>query len=87
MKTQRFKERAQLKKVQEKITDSLRLLPGNEQELFEVEERKRKRLQMKEMQENLWRKWRGVGEMRDDNIGTSEELREKLDRLETRINI
>ena len=87
MKTQRFKERAQLKKVQEKITDSLRLLPGNEQELFEVEERKRKRLQMKEMQENLWRKWRGVGEMRDDNIGTSEELREKLDRLETRIKI
>ena len=52
MKTQRFKERAQLKKVQEKITDTLRLLPGNEQELFEVEERKRNRLQMKEMQEN-----------------------------------
>ena len=45
-----------------KITDSLKRLPDNERELFVREEGKRKRVELKEVRGNLWRKWMGAGE-------------------------
>ena len=48
--------------MQAKITDNLKRLPYNERKLFIREEEKRKGIELKEVSENLWRKWRGAGE-------------------------
>ena len=42
-----------MKEILGKITDSLRQLPENERELFLREERKKKKIEMKEIKENL----------------------------------
>jgi hypothetical protein len=78
-------EKENQKGVQMKITESLKRLPENERELFMREEGQRKRVELKEVRENLWRKWRGAGEgkilERKKNI---DELNEQLRRLEER---
>ena len=66
-----------------KITDSLKRLPDNERELFVREEGKRKRVELKEVRGNLWRKWRGAGEGKIlERKKKIDELNEQLRRLE-----
>ena len=83
MRKEEFNKKETEKKVQTKITDNLKRLPYNERELFLREEEKRKRAELKEVRENLWRKWRGAGEgkmmERKSNI---EEMNDQLRRLE-----
>ena len=78
-----YHEKENLRGVQMKITVSLKRLPENERELFVREEGKRKRVELKEVRKNLWRKWRGAGDgkilERKKNI---DELNEQLRRLE-----
>ena len=47
------------RELQTKITDTLNKLPENEIEILEYEERKRRRLEIKEAKENIWKRWRG----------------------------
>ena len=46
------------KRKQTTLLDMLKKLPGKEREIFEMEERKIKRLELQEIKTNIWRKWR-----------------------------
>ena len=37
----------------------MKKLPDREREILEMEERKFKKLELQEIKQNLWRKWRG----------------------------
>ena len=80
-------------KIQTKITDSLKMLPADEQRKFNQEENRRKRQELKEIKENLWRKWRGGKKVSEKKYGKEKEAWERnlkdtaienvnLDRLE-----
>ena len=49
------------KRKQTTLLDMMRKLPGKEREIYEMEERKIKRLELQEIKTNIWRKWRGKG--------------------------
>ena len=59
------KEDFKRKVVQKKLTQSWLQIPEREKEKFRSEEEKRKRLELKEVKENLWR-WRNKPE---DKVG------------------
>ena len=54
------------KRKQTTLLDMMRKLPGKEREIYEMEERKIKRLELQEIKTNIWRKWRGKG--RDEKV-------------------
>ena len=58
-KKRECKDKAEKKKLQTKITDTLVKLPENERAILEYEERKKRRLEIKEARENIWKRWRG----------------------------
>ena len=58
-KKRECKDKAEKKKLQTKITDTLVKLPENERAILEYEERKKRRAEIKEARENIWKRWRG----------------------------
>ena len=63
--------------VQSKITDTMKGLPPQERNRFQKEERKIKILELKEIKENLWRKWRGGKKVSAKKYGKEKEIWEK----------
>ena len=50
-----------------KIDELLTKLPRDERERIVMEERRQERLALKEIEENLWKKWRGNVEKKEKN--------------------
>ena len=62
-------------------------LPDREREVFLADEEKRRRLELRSIKENLWRKWRNRREENDQKSGEEKKVREsdgrkKLHKLE-----
>ena len=74
------------KLIQRKITEAITRLPDIEKKRMLEEEEKEKRLELKEIKENVWKKWRGKGEKKDkrlENPKSRKELMElRLERIE-----
>ena len=41
------------------LMETMRKLPSKEKDMVEMEERRMKRLDLQEIKQNIWRKWRG----------------------------
>ena len=82
MRKEKFQKTNQKKLLQGKITESLKKLPENEIELFLREEKKKRKMDLKEVKQNLWRKWRKNGEPQQEKEEDMEKTRGKLARLE-----
>ena len=68
------------KKTQQKITESLKLLPENRRKLVKREEERREKLLLAEAENELWRKWRqkkGRGMKSWKKVGENETLEQK----------
>ena len=75
-------------KNQVEITALLKTIPKSEAENLEQEDRKRERLEMVEVRENLWRKWRSRKDtkMMTEKIPTEEEkVRRKLEMIRGKV--
>ena len=67
--------------IQRKITDNLGKLPISEREKFLREQERQRKIELKEMKENLWKNWRGKTAK---NYSTTKEMEDeggKLDEL------
>ena len=54
----RYKEKATEKQIQQKISDTWKRIPEHEQLHLLKEEEKKKRLELREIKVNVWKKWR-----------------------------
>ena len=86
-KVEREKGRFEERKLDERISVAIENLPDREREVFLADEEKKRRLELRSIKENLWRKWRNRREENDQKSGEENELREsdgrkKLDKLE-----
>ena len=61
----------------------MRKLPGKEREIIQMEERRMKRLDLQEIKQNIWRKWRGKGGSIEEKRKETEE--EKIERQTIKI--
>ena len=92
-KCSREKEKLQKKIVEEKISAALRSLPREERERYIAEEEKEKRIEMKTIKENIWKKWRNrreenrqkSGEERDFEKADKSHRLEKLEKIIQRL--
>ena len=69
------------RKIQQKITENLKLLPENRRKIIEKEEERKRSLLMEEAENELWRKWRqrkGRGMKSWAKVGEKETLEDKL---------
>ena len=68
---------------QKKITEAWKKLPEVERNRYIEEEEKRKRLELKEMKSNIWKKWRGKEKKQDEKAKKNDkEIELKLEKLE-----
>ena len=58
-KVKRKKDEIEKKRKQQTLMEMIKKIPHREREIIEMEERKFKKLELQEMKQNLWRKWRG----------------------------
>ena len=63
-----FKEKQAQKEKTRRITEMLASLPTTEKEKIEKEERRKDNLELKEIKENLWKKWRGKDKTKERKI-------------------
>ena len=77
-----------IRKKQQKITQLLTQIPATEAEEFEAEEKKRDRLEMREINENLWKSWRGKGSIKK-KLGkipkNEEEIDKKIEEIDEKV--
>ena len=83
------KETSKERETQRKLTDTWKRIPQNERRKVECEESRARKLEMREIKENIWKKWRGRDrngltevEKREKEVKRKEELQRKLDKLE-----
>ena len=70
------------RKKQRTIIDMMKRLPQKEREAIEIEENKVKRLDLQEIKQNLWRKWRGRKDQGEkDEKNYDQEIRMKTDKI------
>ena len=74
MKKEELGKRIEVQKRQQNLIEMMKKLPSKEQEAIEIEERKMKRLELQEIKENLWRKWRGKKDTRDSKVENEDEI-------------
>ena len=92
-KCNREKEKLQKKIIEEKISAALSSLPREERERYIAEEEKEKRIEMKNIKENIWKKWRNrreenrqkSGEERDFEKADKSHRLEKLEKIIQRL--
>ena len=65
------------------LMEMMRKLPSKEKEMVEMEERRMKRLDLQEIKQNIWRKWRGKKEKSEEKRKETED--ERIERLTTNI--
>ena len=56
----------------------MRKIPSKEKEIMEIDERRMQRLDLQEIKQNIWRKWRGKQEKVEEKRRETED--EKVDR-------
>ena len=84
-KKEKLKEKEAIKKTNKKISDMLETIPKVEAERIEMEIRNREKIELKEIKENLWKKWRGkkrISENKTKIPKEADKLQEKLDEIE-----
>ena len=81
-KKEELGKRIEVKKRQQNLIEMMKKLPSKEQEAIEIEERKMKRLELQEIKENLWRKWRGKKDTRDSKVENEDEIEIKTRKVE-----
>jgi colicin import membrane protein len=92
-KSERKKGKFEERKINEKIIVAIETLPKREREIFLADEEKRRRLELRSIKENLWRKWRNRREENDQKSGEEKEFQkseggkmlEKLDKIIERL--
>ena len=73
-KSEREKGKFEERKINEKIIVAIETLPKREREIFLADEEKRRRLELRSIKENLWRKWRNRREENDQKSGEEKEF-------------
>ena len=84
-KKEKLKEKEAIKKTNKKINDMLETIPKVEAERIEMEIRNREKIELKEIKENLWKRWRGKKRISGNKTKIPKEadkLQEKLDEIE-----
>ena len=77
-KNQGNKQNLNVKQVT--LTEMMKKLPQKEQEILAMEERRIRRLELQEMKQNVWRRWRGSTQTTDKRKETDGEKVERLTR-------
>ena len=78
-----LENRKNIKTKQVSLLEMMRKLPGKEREIIKMEERRMRRLDLQEIKQNIWRKWRGKGGSNEEKRKETEE--EKIERQTTEI--
>ena len=80
---------AGLKKMKEKSIDELMLkLPREERMRIEAEEKRKKAMVLREIEENVWNRWRGKVEKKGNKVigrMAAEDLDKKIDEIQKRL--
>ena len=87
-KKDKFNKRQQTKMKNQMITDLLGELPGKDQEKWKKEQRKEEGRIIKEIKDNMWKKWRGEPKGKERKIVIPKEedkLDNKLEEIKKRI--
>ena len=87
-KKKEYKKKMMINEKNKKITEMLSTIPKTEKERIEGEIRREENRELKEIKENLWKKWRGktkVVENKRQIPGEIEKLDRRLQEIETRI--
>ena len=87
-KKEEFKKKHENKMKMQKITDLLTKIPMEEARKIEMDIKRKERNELKEIKENVWKKWRGKGEVmnRKKQIPREVEMLDKrLDEIEQKV--
>ena len=74
-KKKEMEEKQNQRTKQTTLIEMLKKVPSREREMIELEERRMKRLELQEIKQNVWRKWRGG--KRKENTETKTETKEE----------
>jgi hypothetical protein len=77
------KEETLRKLKQKKISESWKMLPEHEKKKFLIEEEKQRRMELRELKVNIWKKWRSGKKKNDEEKGKNITLEDsRLEKLE-----
>ena len=71
--------------LQRKITDSLKKLPPKEREKYGRDEERKRKIELKEVKENIWKKWRNPAG-KEQHAKQQLEKNENIENLESKLS-